>query len=648
MDEYLSSRGIDARKLFRCLNPAHEDKHPSMGYDDNAQKVHCFACDATYDVVDLVGLDYGLTAFGAKLDKACELLGVQVDRFDGQKKESVTPSTDDAGPRSTGGGGKTASFDYAAFFAEARTHIADTDYPGRRGLGPETVERFGLGYVEQWHNPKNANAPASPRLIIPTSDHGYLARDTRDDAAAAAKLKAGTVELFNAAALSNAARKPVFVVEGEIDAMSIVEVGGEAVALGGVANKTRLYDALRKLKTADDAPALPTLLLAMDNDKAGDDAAGEIADGLTRGGFSFYRVTPYGDHKDASEALTADRATFAAAVREAEGTEAREYERLSAANYIQGFIDGIAAGVDTPCIPTGFASLDDALDGGLYEGLYIVGAISSLGKTTLVCQIADHIAQAGGDALIFSLEMARSELMAKSISRHTFRLSHAPGGDRSAAKTTRGITSGKRYAHYGEADKKLIGDAIGAYAAYAERLYIIEGVGDIGVAKVREAVSKHVSMTGRTPTVVVDYLQILAPYNDRATDKQNTDKAVMELKRISRDFKTPVLAVSSFNRANYASPVTMEAFKESGAVEYSSDVLIGLQLAGVGGEGFDALTEKRKNPRQIELVVLKNRNGRVGDRIALDFLPAYNLFEDRGEAPEPPAEESSGRKGARR
>lgn len=46
-------------------------------------------------------------------------------------------------------------------------------------------------------------------------------------------------------------------------------------------------------------------------------------------------------------------------------------------------------------------------------------------------------------------------------------------------------------------------------------------------------------------------MQILASYNDRATDKQNIDKAVIKLKRISRDYKTPVVAISSFNRANY-------------------------------------------------------------------------------------------------
>ena len=78
-------------------------------------------------------------------------------------------------------------------------------------------------------------------------------------------------------------------------------------------------------------------------------------------------------------------------------------------NYLQEFTNGIADSVNTPYIPTGFSNLDKILEGGLYEGLYIVGAISSLGKTTLITQIADQIAEAGEDVLIFSLEMARSE-----------------------------------------------------------------------------------------------------------------------------------------------------------------------------------------------------------------------------------------------
>ena len=127
----------------------------------------------------------------------------------------------------------------------------------------------------------------------------------------------------------------------------------------------------------------------------------------------------------------------------------------------------------------------------------------------------------------------------------------------------------------------------------------------------------------------------------RATDKQNTDKAVLELKRLSRDYGIPVIGISSFNRDNYTAPVNLASFKESGAIEYSSDVLIGLQYSGMDyqeGEA-DKAREKRlrelmksviadgKNgkPQKIQVKILKNRNGSKGDTL-LDFYPMFNYF----------------------
>jgi len=313
------------------------------------------------------------------------------------------------------------------------------------------------------------------------------------------------------------------------------------------------------------------------------------------------------------------------------------YSATSAAASIQDFIDGIAESVNTPYIPTGFTRLDDIIDGGLYEGLYIMGAITTLGKTSLILQIADNIAADGADILYISLEMARAELIAKSVSRHTLTITLESGGDIRHAKTARGITTGIKYQYYSDRERELIKAAVNAYRVYAGNVYIIEGVGDIGVDDIRRAVEKHILFTGKKPVVIVDYLQILAPYNDRATDKQNTDKAVLELKRISRDYKIPMIGISSFNRDHYSAEVKLAAFKESGAIEYGSDVLIGLQLAGAGESGLDVKAAMDKDPREIELVILKNRNGKAGDKIPLEYFKLFNYFReaDSGEAPAP-------------
>lgn len=609
----------------------------------NGTSWKCFSCNAGGDIFDLYGAINGTADHNEQLKGLSELYGIQVASYRSTAQEDFRPEYQNhaKSEQYTHNSIHTSAYtqadppqqtDYTDFFLQAHKAVEQTDYWKRRGLSKETVDRFKLGYVAEWRHPKAPKAPTSPRLIIPTSPYSYLARDTRDqipeEQRAYSKSKVGSIQLFNKKALQTAT-KPIFIVEGELDALSIIEVGGEAVALGTTTKSKALIELLKA-----QAPS-QALIIALDNDEAGQRASRELTEGLQGLNILCYSFNPCGQYKDANEALQRDREALTIAVEEAEHLQDEEaqaqkeaYLKNSTAHYLQSFVNGIADSVDTPYIPTGFKKLDSVLDGGLYEGLYIVGAISSLGKTTIITQIADQIAQAGTDVLIFSLEMARAEIMAKSISRHTLQSVLATGGDIRNAKTARGITTGKRYIDYSQTERDLINSSIMEYSKYAQNIYISEGVGDIGAEQIRETVKKHILFTGKTPVVIIDYLQILAPYSERATDKQNTDKAVMELKRISRDYKTPVIGISSFNRANYKEAVTMEAFKESGAIEYSSDILVGLQLKGAGKKDFDANEAKRKDPREIELVILKNRNGRTGDSLSFNFYPLFNYFEE--------------------
>ena len=114
-----------------------------------------------------------------------------------------------------------------------------------------------------------------------------------------------------------------------------------------------------------------------------------------------------------------------------------------------------------PCFP----SLDKALDGGLYEGLYVLGAVSSLGKTAFCMQLADQLAKQGRHVLIFSLEMSAFELMARSVSRETFL---ADGSRRKQlAKTVRGVLDGRRYVKYSREERRHLEEAKRRYASYA-------------------------------------------------------------------------------------------------------------------------------------------------------------------------------------
>ena len=131
------------------------------------------------------------------------------------------------------------------------------------------------------------------------------------------------------------------------------------------------------------------------------------------------------------------------------------------------------------------------------------------------------------------------------------------------------------------------------------------------------------------------------------TDKQVTDKNITELKRISRDFNCVILGISSFNRESYKEEVSMASFKESGAIEYGSDVLIGMQYKGIEREVnfgkmesdkdynarkanfYKELEEKRANGEFIplQLKILKNRNGKTS-KVDFYFKPPYNYFTD--------------------
>ena len=592
--------------------------------DGNSWK--CFACDKGGDTLDLIGYVEGIDDYNSKLTRAGELFNMTIDaparEYQNQDKTAQNTDTHNSIHTPTNG-------NYLAFYKQANDNIQATNYPEKRGLSKAILDRFKIGYVENWKHPNAPeNVTGSPRLIIPVTQTSYLARDTRDNIPdyqkQYAKTKVGGSDIFNGRAFIDDLDKPIFIVEGEIDALSIMEVGGVAVALGSTSNAKKLAGMVR------DKQLERPLILALDNDSRGRKTQAEL-EGLLQAQKTPYTIAVLteGAVKDPNEMLVKNKEAFTARVEDAiknARDDKEKYLETSTDNYIQDFLNGIADSVNTPSISTGFPILDKSLDGGFYEGLYIVGAISSLGKTTLVTQIADQVASKGHDVLIFSLEMARAEIMAKSISRHTVMEVLQTGGEMKNAKTVRGITAGNRYEKYSNTERELIKNAVQTYSGYAKHIYITEGVGDLGVNQIRATVEKHTRYTGNTPLVIVDYLQILAPANERATDKQNTDKAVMELKRISRDFKTPVIGISSFNRDNYNNAVSMQAFKESGAIEYSSDILIGLQLKGAGQKDFDATEAKSKSPREIELVILKNRNGKTGDKVPFEFYPMFNYF----------------------
>lgn len=594
IEDYLLEQGINLRRRFRCLNPEHFDRNPSMGYDAKRHKVHCFACGVDYDLFDLLAIEKNLSSPGEALAEASRRYG------HGDRSAVGAPSRAyDEAPAA-----QDASLE-PQYVEQCFSHRGETDYFVQRGLSMETVERFRLGFD-----------PKRKCVVLPCGAGGVVRRSVEEKRYLNEKGRPSP--LFQAELLLEDA--PVFLTEGTFDALSAEELGFHACALNGSGNREKAAGLLRSRKKPG------ALLILTDNDAAGEAWASALAQEIPWA----WRCPALPQGKDLSEYLTADREGAARYLAECVETWKEQqpppYQDQSAAGRMQALEDYIAKRANQPALLLGFPMLDKALDGGLYDGLYVLGAVSSLGKTAFCMQIADQLAKQEQDVLVFSLEMSAFELMARSVSRETFIADGTKG--KKLARTVRGILDGKRYKKYSKAVKTHLEAAKRTYEGYAGHIWFREGDHETGMEEIRKEVRRHIEETGRKPVVLIDYLQIIAPADVHFTDKQNLDRTVCALKKLSRGEELTILAISSFNRENYNVAATMSAFKESGGIDYSADVLLGLQAQGAGSRNFDIDAEKRKDPRELELVILKNRTAGLGKPIPFRYYPAFSYFEE--------------------
>lgn len=273
---------------------------------------------------------------------------------------------------------------------------------------------------------------------------------------------------------------------------------------------------------------------------------------------------------------------------------------------------------------TGFPNLD-AVCGNLYPGLYVIGAISSLGKTTFTLQLADNLAAAGEHVLYFTLEQSRLEMVSKSISRTTAQR------NRETAVTAIKIRAG----HV----TPSVREAINHYYPASPSMHIIECNFDTTIDTIMETVKAYMSShPGISPIVAVDYLQIIPPTDARQSDKEKIDRIMRGLKMMQAENNLVVLAVSSINRTNYLQPIDFESFKDSGNIEFGADVVWGLQLQIMNDPLFNKAekikekriavrTAKAADPRKVELVCLKNRYGIASYACGFVYHCRYDLFE---------------------
>lgn len=583
-------------------------------------QLKCFKCGFYGDVIDLYQQEHKCDA-GEAFRALYERFGIKIDRVESpqireteQGKAKPLPAPEKAAEGQTDG--VEAKPDFTEYYKGCKEHINDPkaqEYLAFRGLSPETAARFWLGYD-----------PASGFMIIPAANSFYIARNT--DRAAKLRYKNPTgvsIELFNKKALYNDAGKPVFIVEGAIDALSIIEAGGEAVGLNSTSNTRKLIKELENRRTNN------TLIICLDNDDAGRKAADDLKDGLNELNIPYVSADIAGQHKDPNEALTADREAFIAAIAAAERSTSKPD---NTADYIaQSMAAEIAALQAQRDRKTGFSNLD-AEHGSIYAGLYVVGGISSLGKTTFVSQMADQMAAQGQHVLYFSMEQSRLEMVTKSISRQT-----AIDNPETAVSSLK-IRTGEK----GENVSRAIAEYT---ASVSDRISIVEGNFNCTASFIGDYTRKYIAQNGGVkPVIIVDYLQVLKAEKDPETGrkmtetKQIVDHNVTQLKRLSRSLEIPIFIVSSINRSNYLVPIDFEAFKESGGIEFTADVVWGLQLTAIHDPVFDkegkikekrALIANAKSaiPRDIELVCLKNRFGKANYTAQFSYYPQYDYYK---------------------
>lgn len=180
--------------------------------------------------------------------------------------------------------------------------------------------------------------------------------------------------------------------------------------------------------------------------------------------------------------------------------------------------------------------------------------------------------------------------------------------------------------------------AVSEYDSYAGNLLVAECTFRATIDTIEGTVANFITQIGKKPVVVVDYLQVIqAPVESRMTSKDLVDLHVRRLKQLQSENKLVLIVISSLNRQNYLTQIDYESYKESGGIEYTADVVWGLQLEVLHDEIFDRqakINEKRQkvkeakaaNPRRIELVCLKNRFGIPSYSCMFDYFPQYDFF----------------------
>ena len=495
-----------------------------------------------------------------------------------------------------------------------------------RGISKQTYQSFDFGYKQ------GAFTPTGDCLIIPLSETAYIEKILKSHPYIPKYKNINGSGFFNSKVLQDA-EIPVFITEGVFDALSVMEVGGTAVSI----NSTSMVD--KFVEYIKSNQFTPKLVVAMDDDLCGKGAADKLCDALSAMNIAYFNIGSWNGCKDANELLLKDRAALEALVAEyskrdfkiisKDDARIKELESYRMDNNIDALLNRITASAGKKGISTGFPKLDQVFNGGVVPGLYLLAAMTGLGKTTFFLQLMTSFARQGYDCFYISMEMSKLDLFGKIISRHSLEL--LSGKERQHAFSMTDITNGSASISTDPKTKQLFDDSVNRFSNYAKRVFIINGYDSFGIKDVKRIIENHISLTGRKPILFLDYIQLLRP-NEKLTDMQNISATITGLKYLVSQ-GVPVFAISSLNRASYDNPAKLEGLKGNGELEYSCEICMVLDFKEMfrcqkNKTVFDLNAEKVKPEKEVIMTILKSRNGTSGGRIDYVFYSKWNYFDE--------------------
>src|SRR5438093_3083892 len=258
-------------------------------------------------------------------------------------------------------------------------------------------------------------------------------------------------------------------------------------------------------------------------------------------------------------------------------------------------------------VPTGFIDLDEMTSGLQPSDLVLVAARPSMGKTSLVLNVAQHVgAQTDMTVGFFSLEMSKEQLFMRlltseaRIDAHRFRTSHLS-----------------------EKDYGRLSHALGTLA---ESRVFIDDTASIGVLEMR-AKARRLKAEHGLHLLIVDYIQLMQGRGRFESRQQELASISRSLKGLAKELNVPIVALSQLSRA----PETrsdhrpqLSDLRESGALEQDADVVVFIYREDVYA---DRSVPAADNQGIAELIVGKQRNGPTGV-VKLAFIREFTRFEN--------------------